>query len=546
MTHPNPSTALASVVIDELVVRGLRFIAISPGSRSAALAIAAALHPDVQTRVIIDERSAAFHALGVSLASGAPAAALATSGTAPANFFPAVVEADMAGVRLVTITADRPAELRGVGANQTIDQVELFGAKVRDYRGIEAPDGTEDSNDEWRETVAGLIDRATGPFPGPVHLNVAFREPTVPVADDGRTGGQAYVFPTPRNGPRPGIDPVTDELFGLELDAHRGLVVAGDGDYDRHGLLDQARRLGWPVLATALSGLRGEEVVNAYHYLLEAGVPKAMTPSTVIAVGAIGPDPILEDLVVSSDVRIRVDRWGRHIDPRRNATRVVAADPIDVLAGVVGVADESWARSWLENDRVMRGKVELTLQDEVSLSGAVVGTLLNEIDRGALVVSSSLPIREIDAHLTSRGAVFANRGASGIDGFVSTALGVATIFPRTLALCGDLSLLHDSNGFLHDGEVDLTLVVIDNGGGGLFDSLPPARHAPEFERLFITPPGRDLSQLVKVHGARVQTVQSPAELIEAVSSGLSLTGIDVVLVPVDRSHDLSVRSRSYL
>ncbi|HZD23598.1 MAG TPA: 2-succinyl-5-enolpyruvyl-6-hydroxy-3-cyclohexene-1-carboxylic-acid synthase [Acidimicrobiia bacterium] len=547
MTHPNPSTALARVVIDELVVGGVRFVAVSPGSRSGALAIAASQHPELETRVIIDERSAAFWALGIARASGRPAAVLCTSGTALANFFPAIIEADMSGVPLVAVSADRPEELRGVGANQTIDQVNLFGPKVRAYRGIEAPEVGIDANEAWRSAVSGLVGAATGaPMPGPVHLNVAFREPTVPVADDGRTAGATYEFPTPRleTAATP-AEPGTDSITDLNLDAGMGIVIAGDGEYDRLSVEEHAGRLGWPILATALSGMRGGGVVSAYRFLLDRGVPDPLRPESVVAIGSIGPDPSLERLVDAARVRIRVDRWGRHIDPGRNATKVLAADPVEVLSRVDGSGADGWAKKWREADAEVRSRVVAAIESRSRTTGGVVAHAVNRVDRGALVVASSLPIREVDAHLTTRGPIFANRGASGIDGFISTALGVASVIPRTVAVAGDLSLLHDANGFLSEGETDLTLIVIDNGGGGLFDSLPQARHAPDFERLFITPPGRDPVELLRFHRARTRIVSEPAKLVPALDSALDRPGLDAVVVPVDRRYDLEARSQSY-
>jgi 2-succinyl-5-enolpyruvyl-6-hydroxy-3-cyclohexene-1-carboxylate synthase len=545
MTHPNPSTALARVIVDELVHGGVRFIAIAPGSRSGALAIAAAGHPEVDTRVVIDERSAAFWALGVARASLRPTAVIATSGTAPANFFPAVVEADMSCVPLVVVSADRPAEQHGIGANQTIDQVEMFGRKVRMYRGIEAPDAGTDANTAWRQTVRELIAVATGrPMPGPVHLNVAFHEPTVPMTDDGRTRAHVYGFDTPRlvteepAAPRPGG-------AGLDLEADRGVVVAGDGEYDRVALAAEAARLGWPVVATALSGMRGSEVISSYRYLFADEIPEEFLPRTVVAVGGIGPDPSLEDLAAVAPTRVRVDSWGRHIDPGRNATSIIAADPVEMLRGVSGSARDPWATRWHEADADVRSRVVAEIEGREHMSGGGVAHALNLVERGALVVASSLPVREVDAHLTTPGPVFANRGASGIDGFVSTALGVAAVRPRTVALTGDLSLLHDSNGFLHDGPTDLTIVVVDNSGGGLFDSLPQARHAPEFERLFITPPHRDLAGLLEFHGARVVVADELGEVTGAIGEAVDRPGLDAVIVPVDRGYDLEVRAATY-
>lgn len=542
MTHPNASTALARVVVDELANCQVSLIVLSPGSRSGALAIAASRHPDVETRVVIDERSAAFHALGAARATGLPVAVVSTSGSATANFFPAIVEADMSCVPLVAVSADRPGEMQGIGANQTIDQLEIFGSKVRGFAGIEAPDAANDLNREWRSTIAGLVSTARGRPPGPVHLNVRFREPTVPVADDGRTKGDEYPYPTPRL--EPGLEPDPDTTVKMpEVSAHRGLVIAGDGEYDRESLARRAGELGWPLLATALSGMRRDGVITTYHHLLAPGVPGEIRPSTVVAIGSIGPSSRLEDLIASAETRIRIDLWGRQIDPRRNATDVLKGDVLDLLQGVAGAADTGWSDVWQAADRQCRARMDGVLASADGMSGALVAATLNDVDWHSLVVASSLPIREVDAHMQRSGPVFANRGASGIDGFVSTALGVASRRPRTLALAGDLSLLHDSNGFLHDDSLDLTMVVVDNQGGGLFDSLPQAVHAPDYERLFVTDPHRDLEILARFHGLRYSEASDRETLEIAASEALERSGIDLIRVPVDRAHDLKVRAQ---
>jgi 2-succinyl-5-enolpyruvyl-6-hydroxy-3-cyclohexene-1-carboxylate synthase len=540
MTHPNPSTALARVIVDELAANGVEVVIISPGSRSAALAIAAGEHQDIEVRVVIDERSAGFHALGVARGTGRPVTVVSTSGTAPANFFPAVVEADMSCVPLIAVSADRPAEMQGIGANQTIDQNEMFGAKVRGFSAIEAPDSTIDANEGWRDVVARLVALANGPRPGPVHLNVAFREPTVPVSDDGRARAAVYPFATPRVG-RGLPGPRTEDQPIPELTADRGLVIAGDGSYDREALTVGAARLGWPVLATALSGMRGGEVVSSYHHMLGEAIPAGLTPETVVAVGAIGPSSALERLVASARRRVRVDLWGRPIDPGRNATDVLAIDPVRLLSFVSGAAEPAWSRTWQDADRVCLERIVADVEGRERMSGGGVAVALNSIPWESLVVASSLPIREVDAHLTRRGPVFANRGASGIDGFVSTALGVASARPGTLALSGDLSLLHDSNGFLHDARIDLTIVVIDNRGGGLFDSLPLAAHAPDYERLFVTAPHREPELLAAFHGLRFSQAPDVRSLIEMATTALERGGTEVISVPVDRRYDLAVR-----
>jgi 2-succinyl-5-enolpyruvyl-6-hydroxy-3-cyclohexene-1-carboxylate synthase len=540
VTAPNPSTALARVVLDELASCGVEVVVLSPGSRSAALAIAAAAHPDLETRVVIDERSAAFHALGVGKATRRPAAVIATSGTAPANHFPAVVEADMACIPLFVISADRPVELRGVGANQTIDQMDLFGAKVRAFAAIEASDAATDGNESWRHTVRGLVVEATGRRPGPVHLNVAFREPTVPVGDDGRAHSEPYPHATPRIG-----NPVTaTDPPGLPLPvlaAPRGLIIAGDGEYDRVALLAAAGAVGWPVLATALSGMRGGGALGDYHQLLASGLPEQLAPETVVAVGAIGPSPRLEDLVAKASHRVRVDVWGRHIDPQRNATQILSGDPVTLIRSVAGAEEKAWLQAWVAAEEESGRLRRAVLAEGTAMTGGSVAASCNEIDWGALVVGSSLPIREVETHVQKPGPVFANRGASGIDGFVSTALGVASVMPRTLAVAGDLTFLHDGNGLVVDTEIDLTAIVIDNHGGGLFDNLPQRRHAPDFERLFITPSRRDMAALARFHGARVETVDRPGALVPAVEAGLARGGVDVIVAAVDREVDLALR-----
>lgn len=542
MSHPNPSTALARSVVDQLAANAVETFVISPGSRSAAVAIAASNHPEVRVVVAVDERSAAFHALGVARATDRPAVVLTTSGTAASNPYPAVVEADMACVPLVVITADRPAELQAVGANQTIDQRDLFGTRVRTFVGIEAPDASSDQNARWRLAVDSLLASALGSRPGPVHLNLRFREPTVPVSNDGRTVAAEYPFDTPR------LEPTAREKETVSVDcpplnANRGVVLAGDGRYDRRSLLEAADELGWPVLATAVSGLRGNEVVTTYHHLLAGGVPDELVPETVVAVGAIGPSESLETLVATAKHRVRVDAWGRTIDPRRNATAVVADDPLRVLQGVADKADASWEATWAEADRRCRSKLDSGIGARERMTGAGVAVALRDVDWGTLVVSSSLPIREIDAHLDRGGRIIANRGASGIDGFVSTALGVASVSPRTLAVSGDLSLLHDANGFLVDTDLDLTVVVIDNRGGGLFDSLPQALHAPDYERLFVAPPNRDLELLARFHRLEFGVADDMRSLRSLCAEALDTGGLHLISVPVDRQFDLWERTQ---
>lgn len=548
MTQPNPSTAMARSIIDELTRHGVGAVIISPGGRSAALSIAAQEHPDAEVRVVIDERSAGFHALGWAKATGSPAVVVSTSGTAPANYMPAVVEADMSLTPLIVLSADRPAELHGVGANQTIDQKDLYGKHARAFTHIAAPDSGIDLNGSWRDATsrAVAVSMGEGGTPGPVHLNIAFREPTMPVTDDGRIAGEEYAYAIEgRNGGKTWHEPEIEAPVVGRLDIEspsKGLVIAGEGLYDRNSLGDAAADLGWPIIATAMSGMRGGDVIANYHHLLASGVPNRLRPEIVFAVGSIGPSPRLEDLCDSAGTTIRIDHWGRHIDPRRHATRVIHADPSATLAGLSAEdPDPGWVETWANASAAIGESVGSKLDSASEMSGGRVARAMNRVSWETLIVASSLPIREIDAHLDRSGPVIANRGASGIDGFASTALGAASTSQRALALAGDLSVLHDSNGFLIDTPIDLVLIVLDNDGGGLFDELPPAHHAPDFERLFVAPHGRDLSTLAEFHSIAYAEVASPDELVDVANRSLDGGGITMIRVPIDRHADLAIR-----
>lgn len=551
MTQPNPSTAMARVVVDELARGGVGLVVVSPGSRSAALAIAAASHELIETRVVLDERSAAFYALGRAKVSGGPVALVCTSGTAVANYLPGVVEASMALVPLVVLSADRPAELQGVGANQTIDQGGLFGRFVRSSVHFDAPTGEHDDNGRWRSMVCEALDAALGAHdsnPGPVHLNLAFREPTVPVPDDGREVAVEYPFPIDgKPGGRRWLEGETVEPAAAELDlplTNRAMVIAGEGRYDRDALAELVSSLGWPLLATAASDLRRPGVVDAYEWLLADGVPAHLQPEVTYVVGGIGPSRRLEMLASSAILaQVRIDADGRVLNPSLNATSVLAGDPVETLRSAApAAASPEWTDVWAETQTRVADAVDAAIRSQ-PVSGPSVAEVANRISWDVLVAASSLPIRDVDATLRRReGRLIANRGASGIDGFVSTSLGAASAGGRSLALAGDLSVFHDSNGFLIAGGHDLVVVVVNNRGGGLFDLLPQAVHAPSFEELFITPQDRDLAGLAAFHGIE-HVAAERADVLEAeVAERLDAGGVHMVEVVVDRATDVAVRA----
>ena len=544
MTQPNPSTAQARVIVDELHRHGVDYVVISPGSRSAALAIAFEEHSGVETRVVLDERSAAFHALGRSRATQTPVVALATSGTALANYLPSVVEADLSLVPLILISADRPPDLLQVGANQTIDQAGIFGEKVRWSCGIPPAEPDRDSNGFWRSTVSQAVARARGHGgrPGPVHVNVAFHEPTVPVSDDGRT--RAEPFRHPIEG-RPGHEPWQQHEQARPAGAAiglggRGLVIVGEGDFDPKDVFEAAGRLGWPVLATATSGLRVFDVVTTYHHVLVTGVPTSLAPELVVTIGRTGPSDRIGSLTSLPVPQVQVDRWGAWNDPRRHSSHLLQADPVQTLDAFSPAPDDLLLRSWLEADSAMRSALDDQLAADETPTGPAVARALESLEM-TLIVASSMPIRDVDAHVATTARVIANRGASGIDGFVSTALGAATATRGAVAFAGDLSFLHDATGLITDNVGDVVFVVVDNGGGGLFDLLPQAEHAPAFERLFVAPHNLDLSRVASAYNLDAATVEDVADLGATIKSRLDAGGAHVVVVPVEREADLKTR-----
>ena len=549
MTQPNPSTALARAVVDELGRHGVTLAVISPGSRSAALAIAFDQHPGITTRVVLDERSAAFWALGYARATGRPTVVVATSGTAAANHFPAVIEADQSMVPLIVVSADRPPEMLHVGANQTIDQLRLFGDRARWFCNIGPAQSGGDDNRFWRSTISQAVARALGQGsrPGPVHLNIAFREPTVPVEDDGRSSSDLYPFDIEgKAGNARWQEHLIANPSAIELEATpsmRGVLVAGEGDYEPVRLLAAAQEMGWPVLATSLSGLRGHPTVSTYHHLLVSGVPKPLLPEMVVTVGRTGPSDRLSALSALDVPQVSIDRWGAWHDPRRQASVVVQADPVATLQrlSMTVSADADWGDVWASANQSMRTALDETMGAGEQPTGPSVARALSDLEWENLVTASSMPIRDVDAHTIHRGAIHANRGASGIDGLISTGLGVAEDGHLTVVLAGDLSFLHDGNGFLVDRLPDVVLVVVDNNGGGLFDMLPQAAHAPGFDRLFVTPHGRNLRDLAAMHGLQAANVVSTGELVAEVGQRLGAGGGHAIVIPVDREADLKRR-----
>ncbi len=528
----NPSSALATVVVDELVRCGVRHAVLCPGSRNAPLSFA--LHAAdaagrLRLHVRIDERSAAFLALGLALGSGVPVPVVCTSGTAVANLHPAVLEADYAGVPLLAVTADRPAQLVGTGANQTVRQAGFFGTAVRAAPSLAPPShGGQGQQARWRSTVDRAVAAARGVLtgcPGPVHLNVAFPEPLVPdAAPDwpealaGRPGDAAWTD-VPAGAPA-GVD--------VELDlSRRTLVIAGHGAGPAPG--------GLPLVAEPTAPSWPDGLV-AGPWLLGSPVLERLRPDQVLLLGRPTLHRPVQRLLADPRVALTV------LTERPEWTDVTGnAAAVGTTLRATGTPDPAWLQRWQRADALAAAAVRATMQRHPRPTGLAVARLMvPALPTGALLLlGSSNPIRDVSLAAWPRPGltVLANRGVAGIDGTVSTAIGAALAHEVPgYALLGDLTFLHDANGLLvgpGEARPDLTVVVANDQGGGIFGLLEQGapQHVDAFERVFGTPHCTDLAALCAAHHVPHVRV-TPAGLADALSP---TQGIRVLEVPTERT-----------
>ena len=529
----NPSTAFATVVVDELIRSGVREAVLAPGSRSTPLALAlAAADQDGRLRlhVRIDERTAGFLALGLIRGTSLPVPVVTTSGTAVANLYPAVLEASHSGLPLIVLSADRPPELRGTGANQTTDQLKVFGDAVRLFHELGTPSKQVGQVAYWRSQIARAVSTAVGARtadPGPVQLNCPLVEPLVPTDDDD--------WPEPLDGRSTG--PWTSvHATGAQPSAvapgPKTVVVAGDGASQAARLAAEAG--GWPLFAEPSSRARtGPAVISAYRLLL-AATAMGEEIERVLVFGHPTLSRPISKLLARPDVEvIVVAPTGLWPDPGRRATAVVTG------LEVIGTDDTDWLTRWQAADQLARPAIDKVLSG--GLSGPVVAAVLGEAvgADGMLVVASSNPVRDLDLAPVVPIRTVANRGLAGIDGTLSTAVGAALANAgATYALVGDLAFLHDANGLVigpAEPRPGLRIVVINDNGGGIFATLElgSGDHAEYFERVFGTPHNVDLAALCAATGTQYRLVETADELRDALIR--TVAGIDVVEVRVDRS-----------
>jgi 2-succinyl-5-enolpyruvyl-6-hydroxy-3-cyclohexene-1-carboxylate synthase len=577
--------AFCSVLVDEWARAGVTDAVLAPGSRSTPIVLALDADPRVRVHVVLDERSAGFVALGIGLASGRPAVVATTSGTAAVELHPAVVEASHAGVPLIAVTSDRPLELHGVGAPQTVEQEGLYGGAVRWAVSPGVADPAASAS--WRSLASRCVAEAVGgpDGPGPVHCNLAFREPLLGVGariplPPGRPSGAPWHHRTAAVGGELPVS-VTELLAGCA--GGRGLIVAGAGAVSDGGpalaagaggegaaLVTAAGRLGWPLLADPRSGCRvpAKPVVAAADALLRVPEVAAWQPAVVLRLGGPWASKVLGQWLARLGpgvAQVLVDPWGRWGDPDRQVGRVVATDPGAVAKALLAIAGkpgagqatgcgspgaETWFGQWIAAERAAQRALSDLLDEEAAwaltepgVARAVVAGLPEE---SFLLVSSSMPVRDVEWYSAPRQriAVLSNRGANGIDGVVSTAIGVGLGSGRpVVALVGDLAFLYDAGALLGAAsrDVALTIVVVDNDGGGIFSFLPQAAALPagQFERYWGTPHGIDLLAVAAAYGAEVMDVCDRAGLDEVLARA-GRTGVRVARVRSDRAANVAV------
>lgn len=570
MTHtidPHPTAdaqaTFCATLVDEWVRLGVKFAFIAPGSRSTPMALALVEDGRIRSEVFIDERGAAFAALGSALVSGTPAVALCTSGTAAAHFHAAVVEAHLSAVPMIVCTADRPPELRDVGAAQTIDQTFLYGTSVRWFHdpGVASFDAAH----TWRALANHVLARTTGPVPGPVHLNLPFREPLV---------GRVVDMPPSRahDGPWSGHMHAKSFLTDWEIGdlAHRlagrrGVIVAGDPGcgyaitaYAAAATV-LASVLNWPLLACPRSGARveGGNIVSHFDGIVRSPMAaKDLAPEVVLRLGAPPASKVLGQWLRSVGAeQIVVHSPGTYHDPDHVVEVHIEADvanTVDRLTTaaatiVAGLPSDRQLTNWSQTWRRAEEAAEAAIVSTLSVGPLLDPHVAREVAASARIVvaSSSMPIRDIEWYApTGDGLlVYANRGANGIDGVMATAIGVASELGRVTALVGDVAFVHDvsSLALLASRGLDIRIVVTNNDGGAIFSYLPQATVVKPviFEKLFGTPHGTDIEAVARGFGLPVDVPRD----VDALRFALTQPGPRVIVVATDRTEDHAVHGR---
>jgi 2-succinyl-5-enolpyruvyl-6-hydroxy-3-cyclohexene-1-carboxylate synthase len=549
MNHQESLTAYIAAIVSELIFTGVSDVVVSPGSRSTPMAMIMAEHPDLKVHIHVDERSAAFFALGIAKALNKPVAILCTSGTAAANYFPAIVEARYARVPLIVLTADRPHELREVGAPQAIDQIHLYGSHVKWFSEMALPENSDEIIRYARTVCARAVAIATSAPSGPVHLNFPFREPLIPKLDDElfrlheRPNGYVKVH----NGELTINDEQFQDIAEKLTKTNKGIIVCGniiDNEFPE-AVTQLAEKLNFPIIADPLSQLRSgkhslENIIETYDTFLRNNDAKAfLKPDVVIRFGSM---PISKALTVflkenGSAEQYVIDGGGGWRDPSSVSTSMIYCKESlfcrKLFTYTVEKSSSEFLTEWKRVNQLTKENMT-SLRDITEVSeGRLFYQLTEMLPEGAtLFVGNSMPIRDLDSFfLTNNKAikVMANRGANGIDGTVSTALGAALYSKSLYLVLGDLTFFHDLNGLIAAKlyNIDINIILVNNNGGGIFSFLPQSEHPENFELLFGTPLNIEFEHAVNMFKGEFTKIKDWDHLGSEMMKTTSKTGLKV-------------------
>ena len=563
LSRSTPNAAWGALAMEVLARLGVETVIASPGSRSTPLVYAAVRNPKLEVVPVLDERAAGFFALGIAKRTGRPAVLICTSGSAVANYAPAIAEADHSGTPLLILTADRAPEECNCGAGQTIDQIHYFGKQVRAFEALPLPDASPAALRHLRQVLVHALDRALYGNPGPVHLNCPFREPLAPdpdaepVLDPAALENAATVLTRPTEAVPVAGRPDAVALERLASHQH-GCIVVGDvnpgGAENAAAFVDAinqlSKALGWPVLADVLNPLRAHAedahaLITHYDVLLrDANRRPQLTPTAILQIGNLPTSKVLRAWLAKIDAATFL-LPGRpiNIDPLHRAATILQGDALN-LAHTLSpqAADPNWQTRWQSAQSEATAQVDAKLRACATLFGGKVPWLLSQSlpPRTAVFFANSLSVRFAEWFWKAgkgRGALLGNRGVNGIDGNLATALGVAHRGTPTILLCGDLAFLHDHAALLLARELhgSLTVILLNNSGGGVFELLPIAQHEPPYERYFATPQSIDLPKLCAAHGIEHTAVSDWPTLEDALLE--TPPGVRVLELHTDRRAD---------
>ncbi|MBT2738951.1 2-succinyl-5-enolpyruvyl-6-hydroxy-3-cyclohexene-1-carboxylic-acid synthase [Bacillus sp. ISL-7] len=556
MNQQESLTAYIAAVVSELIFSGVTDVVVSPGSRSTPMAMIMAEHPDLKVHIHVDERSAAFFALGIAKSLNKPVAILCTSGTAAANYFPAIVEARYARVPLIVLTADRPHELREVGAPQAIDQIHLYGKHVKWFSEMALPEKSDEIIRYARTVCARAVAIATSAPSGPVHLNFPFREPLIPKMDDDlfqlneRPNGYIKV----QNGDLTLSDEHFQEIAERLNKTNKGVIICGNmgcSEFPR-AVTQLAEKLNFPIIADPLSQLRSgqhslKNIIETYDTFLRNEDAKTfLKPEVVIRLGAM---PISKALTIflkeNGDAeQFVIDGGGGWRDPSSLSTSMIFCDESVFCKKLLSYTNENPSSQFLTKWKRVNGLTKENmnaLSDITELSeGKLFYQLADMVPEGAtLFVGNSMPIRDLDSFFINNNKaikIMANRGANGIDGTVSTALGAALYSKSLYLVLGDLTFFHDLNGLIAAKlyNIDINILLVNNNGGGIFSFLPQSEHPKNFELLFGTPLDLEFEHAVKMFKGKFTRIEDWDHLGSEMMKATNQTGLKVYELRTNR------------